>query len=117
MGLGAAFREFRFGITDFHLKLTELVLEDGNEFDAAIDDSVFTLVWVQLVKKFGDVACTKHFVDVCKFLWLVFGAWDDIWREKERKNKKKIRVSSVLAELKSSSEWSFSLKQNRVLCA
>ena len=112
-----AFREFKFGASNFHLKLMELVLEDGNESNATIDDGVFTLVWVQLVEKFGDVACTKHFVDVCKFLWLVFGAWDDIWREKERKNKKKIRVSSVLAELKSSSEWSFSLKQNRVLCA
>jgi hypothetical protein len=79
------FGEFRFGTTDFHLKLAELVLEDGDDSNATVDrvtethvgfkgkriDGIFALVGEQIVENFGDVACPKHFVDVLKFLGLV----------------------------------------------
>ena len=48
------------------------------------------------------------------FLGLGSGEWDGIWRERKGRTRKKIHV---LAELKSSSEGSVSIKQNRVLWA
>lgn len=79
------FGEFGFGTGKIHLKLAELVLEERDDSNAAVDgiaeahvslvgkrvDGVLTLVGVQLVKQFGDVACPEHFVNVCKLLRLV----------------------------------------------
>ena len=57
--------------------------------------------------------------DFLFWIWFVHGflGLGTAFGKKERKNKKQIRVSSVLAELKSSSEGSFSIKQNQVLWA
>ena len=48
------------------------------------------------------------------FLGLGSGEWDGIWRERKGRTRKKIHV---LAELKSSSKDSISIKQNQVLWA
>lgn len=78
--------EFGFGTAKVHLELAELVLEERDDSDAAVDrvteahiglvgqgiDCVFTLVGVQLVEKFGDIACSEHFVNICELLGLVW---------------------------------------------
>ena len=62
------------------------MLEERDDSNAAIDgvtethvgligkgvDGVLSLVRVQLVEQFRDVASTKHFVNVCKLLGLVW---------------------------------------------
>ena len=117
MGLGTAFREFRFGTTDFHLKLTELVLEDGNESDAAIDDGVFTLVWCNSLRSLMTLLAPNTLWTFANFCGWFLGLGMAFGEKRKGRTRKKSVLSSVLAELKSSSEWSFSLKQNQVLCA
>ena len=62
------------------------MLEERNDSNAAVDwvtethvsfvgkgvDRVLSLVRVQLVEEFSDVAGTKHFVNICKLLGLVW---------------------------------------------
>ena len=79
------FGELGFGAAEVDLELAELMLEEGDDANAAVDgvteahvglvgqgiDSILALAGEQLVQKLGDVACSEHFVDVCKFLGLV----------------------------------------------
>ena len=75
------------GESEVDLELTELVLEDGDDTDAAVDgvaethvglvgkgiDGVLSLVRAQLVEELGDVAGPEDLVDVRELLRLVRG--------------------------------------------
>lgn len=77
--------ELGFGAAEIHLELTQLVLEERNDADAAVNgvpephvgfvsegvDGVLALVRVQFVEQLRYVAGTKHFVDVGELLGLV----------------------------------------------
>lgn len=77
--------ELGFGAAEIHLKLAELVLEERDDADAAVDgvaqphvgfvsqrvDGVFALVRLQLVQKLRNVAGAEHFMNVGEFLRLI----------------------------------------------
>lgn len=77
--------ELGFGAIKVHLELAELVLEERDDPDAAVDgvtephlgligegiDGVFTLVRVQVVEELGDVASAEDSVDVGELLRLI----------------------------------------------
>lgn len=79
--------ELGLGAAEVHLELAELVLEERDYSDAAVDgvtdahvglvgegvNGVFALVGVEFVEEFGDVAGAEDFVDVGEFLGLVWG--------------------------------------------
>lgn len=82
---GLVLGQLGLGASEVHLQLAKLVLEDGNDADAAVNwvaeahlglvgqgvDRILSLVGGKLVEKLGDVARPEDLVHVCEFLRLI----------------------------------------------